>query len=823
MRDINQKASDTDKQIAIAKRCCVQPFGHVQPKGHENSEAVRSANSTAALLALAKRDAVQRADNARQELTQIAPSAVPKPFALRRSVWLSYLQSRRAISTGGLSVFAVAVLLGIKPAQANITDQSTDLPNLPAEKEQASPTSSQSSELEAQSGFPIALRQEKSNETARENVQILADLSSNQSTSELLNLKASDSSVVLTSKTDAPKDTVVTPGMEISGTNTKPSPTEYNFAPYAIETGNFSSLQPQPATEDAAIALPAVSFAKPLPQEKAIAVPLANSLSFGRAGTTPQNSNPQAIGTEFSKPATSLPAVPFSTEKAEAQNVVEDKVASNPGTQTEQPTTILPGFSLEATAFSKGANVVEDKVASNPSTQTEQPSTVLPGFSLEATAFAPATDAVEYKVWDSSVSGKQPKAILPPFAYKADAFAQSENSAKPRVPLPAAGGTQPTMVAQATAPDAIATTDEPYSGPGAARLLGDTIQAQSAVDAAQEAQSQNAAQTNNPLAPSLIFQGGFITQKETGARARVTGLYPVSPNLLFGGTVDLTTGKGFSDTEGTGLDLNELYFTASLPSYPNLRLTAGLVDLTSYFDRNSFAKDSLTHFFHPVFQTNPALARAGIASRPAALLNWDITDNFQARVAGFSSSRSPSELAVDAFAGELAFRFDNGIIRGTYVNARDNGRNGFNEIYGIPRGINEFGPRSSDRESSYGINAEYYIPEIKMGLFGRYGHYENTSLGRGGDTYSAGLNFLDLFMKDDRLGFGYGRDLSSNSLRRASGNKVPDVWEVFYDFRVTPYLRAGVALQARDEFSELVAGFRVKTEFDLLNLGRTFR
>ena len=769
MRDINQKASNTDKQIAFA------------------------------------------------------PSAVPKPFAFRRSVWLSYLQSRRMISTGGLSVFAVAALLGIKPAQANITDQSAGLPNLPAEEEQASPTSSQSSELEAQSGFPIALPQEESNETARENVQTLADLSSNQSPSELLNLKASDRSVVLTFKTDAPKDAVVTSGMEISGTNTKPAPTEYNFAPYAIKTGNFSSLQPQPATEDAAIALRAVPFVKPLPQEKEIAVPLANSLSFGSAGTTPQNPNPQAIGTEFSKPATSLPAVPSSTEEAEAQNVVKDKVASNPSTQTEQPTTILPGFSLDATAFSKGANAVEDKVASNPGTQTEQPSTVLPGFSLDATAFVPTSDAVEYKVWDPSVSGKQPKAILPPFAYQADAFAPLENPAKPRVPSSTAGGTQPTMVAQATAPDATAASGEPYSGPGAARLLGDTIQAQSSVDAAQEAQSQNAAQTNNPLAPSLIFQGGFITQKETGARARLTGLYPVSPNLLFGGTVDLTTGEGFSDTAGTGLDITELYFTASLPSYPNLRLTAGLVDLTSYFDRNSFAKDSLTHFFHPVFQTNPALARTGIASRPAALLNWDITDNLNARAAAFSSSRNLGELAVDGFAGELAARFGNGIIRATYATDRDDQRNGFKEIFGINRGNGEFGPRTSDRESSYGINAEYYIPEIKMGLFGRYGHYENTSLGRGGDTYSAGLNFLDLFMKDDRLGFGYGRDLSSNSLRRLTGNKVPDVWEVFYDFRVTPYLRAGVALQARDEFSELVAGFRVKTEFDLLNLGRTFR
>jgi hypothetical protein len=110
-----------------------------------------------------------------------------------------------------------------------------------------------------------------------------------------------------------------------------------------------------------------------------------------------------------------------------------------------------------------------------------------------------------------------------------------------------------------------------------------------------------------------------------------------------------------------------------------------------------------------------------------------------------------------------------------------------------------------------------------MGVFGRYGRYENTSLDKGGDTYSLGLNFLDLFMQDDRLGFGYGRNLSNNDLRRDSGAKVPDVWELFYDFRLSPLLRAGVTLQARDEFSETIAGFRVKTEFDLTSLGRRFR
>ncbi|MGB5960288.1 MAG: hypothetical protein WBG73_06475 [Coleofasciculaceae cyanobacterium] len=365
-----------------------------------------------------------------------------------------------------------------------------------------------------------------------------------------------------------------------------------------------------------------------------------------------------------------------------------------------------------------------------------------------------------------------------------------------------------------------------YKGPGSAALLGGTLQAQSARDTPEQTQPrlETTPQDINPLAPTLFFQGVVINQGDTSARARLTGFYPISPNALFGGTAEVGTGPDFSDPQSGSFRINELYFTGNLPSYPNLRLTAGLVDLTSYFDRNSFAKDAATQFFNPVFQTNPALSATGLASRPAVLLNWNITDNIEAKAAGFSSAQSIGDIGLDAFAGELGFRAGNGIVRATYATDRDVERNGFQEIYGIPRSPGETGPRSSDRESSYGINGEYFFPEIKMGVFGRYGRYENTSIGRGGDTYSLGLNFLDLFMRDDRLGFGYGRNLSNDELRRQAGAKVPDVWELFYDVRLSPILRAAVTLQERNQFTETVVGFRIKTEFDVSSvLGRVFR
>ena len=442
-----------------------------------------------------------------------------------------------------------------------------------------------------------------------------------------------------------------------------------------------------------------------------------------------------------------------------------------------------------------------------------KPTTVL---AAPATAVVPPQNSVERNLPGQSVLADKPTTVLP-------AFAPTANSVESNLPKQLALGNEPSSVVPAQTSASAAVTPTVHKGPGSAALLGDNIQAQTFTEPARQQRSpaERAPQSNEALAPTLIFQGAYVNQGDSSARARLTGVYPFSPNALVGGTVDLGTGPDFSDPQAGSLRVSELYFTGNLPSYPKLRMSAGLLDLTSFFDRNSFAKDVTTHFFNPVFQTNPALAATGIASRPAVVLNWNITDNVEAKVAGFSSAQSIGDLALDGFASELGFRYGNGIIRATYATDRDVDKNGFREIYGIPRSPGEFGPRSDDRESSYGINGEYFIPQIKMGLFGRYGRYENTSIDRGGDTYSLGVNFLDLFMRDDRLGFGYGRNLSNNDLRRQDGGKVPDVWELFYDVRLSPILRAAVTLQERKQFSETVFGFRVKTEFDVL--GRLFR
>ena len=317
--------------------------------------------------------------------------------------------------------------------------------------------------------------------------------------------------------------------------------------------------------------------------------------------------------------------------------------------------------------------------------------------------------------------------------------------------------------------------------------------------------------------PSLQIHGVYIYQGgESSARVRFTGLYPITPNVQAGGSIDVTTGNGglFNEENSSGVSVNELYVTASLPSMPNLRFVIGQIDLTSYFDRNSFAKDGETQFFNPIFQTNPALTAVGIGSRAGALVNWSATDDLEIKAAAFSSARSISEFALDGFAGEIGLRLaDNFVVRGTYATGRDNGANtGFREIYSIQNGR---GLRENDREEAYGVNAELFIPQLSMGLFGRYGHYRNLDIDLGGNTYVFGVSFLDLFTPNDRLGIGYGRGLSNDRLRQDLGNRLSDVGEIFYDFEVVPHLRLGFTLQALNNFSETIAGVRIRTVFNL--------
>ena len=296
--------------------------------------------------------------------------------------------------------------------------------------------------------------------------------------------------------------------------------------------------------------------------------------------------------------------------------------------------------------------------------------------------------------------------------------------------------------------------------------------------------------------PNLDLQALYVLQGDnSSARARLSGEAFLTPNLLVGGALDLVTGPDLTNDDG--VDLTELYLAASVPGAPGLRFRLGQLDLTSYFDRNSFAKDIGRDFFNSNFHTNPALISGAnaTASRPGGLVQWSVTDDIALNAAVFSSASDITDFALDGFASEVGFRTGNLILRGTFLTARDTQFQG-----------------SGGRLDSYGINAEWFIPEVNIGLFGRYGHLNNSGTGFSGDTYSFGLNALDVFMENDRLGLGYGRNLDTTVAEGAT----PDVLELFYDFEVTPHLRLGFTWQQRDQLQESYAGFRVRGDLDVL-------
>ena len=296
--------------------------------------------------------------------------------------------------------------------------------------------------------------------------------------------------------------------------------------------------------------------------------------------------------------------------------------------------------------------------------------------------------------------------------------------------------------------------------------------------------------------PNLNLQGLYVLQgDQSSARARLSGDTFLTPNVLVGGALDLTTGPDLTNQDG--VQLTELYLATALPGAPGVRFRLGQLDLTSYFDRNSFAKDIARDFFNATFHTNPALIAGAnaTASRPGGLVQWAITDDITANAAVFSSSPSLSDFALDGFAGEVGLRTGDLIVRGTYISSRDTQFQG-----------------TGDRLEGYGVNAEWFIPQANIGLFGRYGRLNNSTLGFAGDTYSFGVNALDVFMPNDRLGLAYGRNLPTS----VQPGRSPDVLEAFYDFEVTPNIRLGLTFQQRDQFRESYAGFRIRGNVNLL-------
>ncbi|MBD2104316.1 carbohydrate porin [Leptolyngbya sp. FACHB-261] len=320
--------------------------------------------------------------------------------------------------------------------------------------------------------------------------------------------------------------------------------------------------------------------------------------------------------------------------------------------------------------------------------------------------------------------------------------------------------------------------------------------------------------SDRSIRPRLQFQGLGLAEsnEDVSLRLRLNGLLPLNQRTVLGATLESRFGSVFGSDQV--IDLNELFITHAVNDPATVRFTVGKLDLTSYFDRNSFAKDIATHFFNPAFQTNPALGAAGLSSQPALLFNWTASDNFEVKLSGFSSQRDLGDLSLDSFAGELGLRLsDWGILRATYVTSveRDQGSSG------QPRQSNIIAVRPGDREQAFGLNFEAFLPDPKLGFFARYGHYDNLDRDQGSaNAYSVGVTALDVWVPQDRMGLGYGTLLSNSDLRDDLDRDFPDALELFYDRPLNRYLRIGASVQGVNGFSDVVFGLRLRTDLDLL-------
>ncbi|MEN9240421.1 MAG: hypothetical protein Q6J68_06645 [Thermostichales cyanobacterium SZTDM-1c_bins_54] len=309
---------------------------------------------------------------------------------------------------------------------------------------------------------------------------------------------------------------------------------------------------------------------------------------------------------------------------------------------------------------------------------------------------------------------------------------------------------------------------------------------------------------------SLDAQVGLKVTSDQGVAGRLGTVtrYTLGSNTILGLDVDIIGGSLFGPS---GIDVKQLFIAQSIPGLENLRFLAGKLDLTAAFDRNSFAKDNLTHFFNFNFGTNPALVAGGLGAKPAFLVDWLVTDDLAVKVAPFASQFVGDVFQFDSLAGEVAFRFqENYVTRLTFVTGRDTGVSTFRENDRLLRPV-----IPGDRVTAFGLNGEAFFPEIRLGAFFRYGYYRSEVTGVDADHFSLGVNLLDLFRPQDRLGIGYARALSNYNFL-LPGERTPDVLEVFYDLKVRDNIRVGFSAQAQDGFSRGVFGVRTKIDFPLL-------
>lgn len=251
------------------------------------------------------------------------------------------------------------------------------------------------------------------------------------------------------------------------------------------------------------------------------------------------------------------------------------------------------------------------------------------------------------------------------------------------------------------------------------------------------------------LAQYTIFYADIVGLSGTPPDAEIDAL-----NLLNGYTARLV-----SQNE---LNLREAWLMTEVFDQ-RLMLTAGRVDLTSFFDHNAVANDESSQFLSDALVNNPMLGLSENGAGLAAV--YDPKNGFTAKLGYQQSSSSATNLSDSLFylaeIGKLfnPFRIGEGNYRVWYRKDNSSG---------------------TDR-TAYGVSIDQRVSPM-ITLFARYGSAES-DLASDDKFYSAGMQFQDhlVFNPDDVWGLGYERtELAAGDQER--------LFEAYYNIAMTEKL-----------------------------------
>jgi len=251
------------------------------------------------------------------------------------------------------------------------------------------------------------------------------------------------------------------------------------------------------------------------------------------------------------------------------------------------------------------------------------------------------------------------------------------------------------------------------------------------------------------LAQYTIFYADIVGLSGTPPDAEIDSL-----NLLNGYTARLV-----SQNE---LNLREAWLMTEV-FQQRLTLTAGRVDLTSFFDHNVVANDESSQFLSDPLVNNPMLGLSENGAGVAAV--YDPKNGFTAKLGYQQSSSSATNLSDSLFylaeLGKLWNPFNLGEGNYRVWFRRDNSS-------GIDR-------------NGYGVSIDQRVSPM-VTLFARYGSADSDTASDD-KFYSAGLQFQDrlVFNPDDVWGLGFART-------ELGAGDDEDIIEGYYNLAMTEKL-----------------------------------